>query len=38
MNMSACKITSFIYGFKLSLSCELKQVIFVVNAQQRLQC
>lgn len=38
MNTSACKITSFICGLKLSLSCELKQVIFVVNAQQCLQC
>lgn len=36
MNMSACKITSFICGLKLS-SYELKQVIFVVNALHCLQ-
>lgn len=37
MNMSASKITCFICGLKLSSSCELKQVSFVVNAQQCLQ-
>lgn len=36
MNMSACKIMSFICELKVLL-CEFKQVIFVVNAQQCLQ-
>lgn len=36
--MSSCKITCLICGLKLSLSCELKQVVSVVNAQQCPQC